>query len=329
MGMVVTQALQWAAVLIAMYLLTVSTVEQSLSANATGLMLLTVLALGVFVSGLDLRSWKLCLTGAFLAVAVPAIAWIQQAALLLLLIGLALIGLLFLYWWLRDRRAPRRDEAHSANGENTTLATRAAMARKGRGAGRSKGDCRTAGLRPGWKFRFPCRTAAAVRGSGYFFRHATALESSRSRGSSSVAFNTSHEIRCGDVGELRRLKERGAPRHFRGQRPHETVAGPMRRHDSDRLRGDPERRIVGRLHDEPVPAQRDDHAAAAFASFGSASIAPSRSATFVPENISASTRFTISTSTLSTSSAGGSPRRRCIEDHDGAATPARLRRRRY
>ena len=87
LGMVAIQALQWGAVLIAMYLLTVSTVEQSLSANATGLMLLTVLALGVFVSGLDLRSWKLCLTGAFLAVAVPAIAWIQQAALLLLLIG--------------------------------------------------------------------------------------------------------------------------------------------------------------------------------------------------------------------------------------------------
>jgi len=103
MQMVVTQALQWVAVLIAMYLLTISTVEQSLSANATGLMLLTVLALGVFVSGLDLGSWKLCVTGAFLAVSVPAIAWIQHAALLLLLVGLALIALLFLYWWLRDR----------------------------------------------------------------------------------------------------------------------------------------------------------------------------------------------------------------------------------
>lgn len=103
MGMIVTQALQWVAVLIAMYLLTVSTVEQSLSANAAGLMLLTVLALGVFVSGLGLKSWKLCVTGAFLAVSVPAIAWIQHAALLLVLVGLVLIALLFLYWWLRDR----------------------------------------------------------------------------------------------------------------------------------------------------------------------------------------------------------------------------------
>jgi hypothetical protein len=103
--MVITQVLQWIAVLIAMYLLTISTVEQTLSANATGLMLLTVLALGVFVSGLHLASWKLCITGAFLAVSVPAIAWIQNAALLLLLAGVALIALLILYWWLRDRAA--------------------------------------------------------------------------------------------------------------------------------------------------------------------------------------------------------------------------------
>jgi hypothetical protein len=57
----------------------------------------------VFVSGLNVRSWKLCLTGAFLAVAVPIAAWVERSALLLLLIGAALIGLLILYWWLRER----------------------------------------------------------------------------------------------------------------------------------------------------------------------------------------------------------------------------------
>lgn len=102
-GMAVTQVLQWAAVLIAMYLLTVSDVERSLNANALGLMILTLLALGVFVAGLNLRTWKLCLTGAFLAVSVPAIAWLQDAALLLVMIEVVLIALLFAYWWLRDR----------------------------------------------------------------------------------------------------------------------------------------------------------------------------------------------------------------------------------
>ena len=106
-AMAVTQVLQWAAVLIAMYLVTIGDVQRSLSANAIGLMLLTLLALGVFVSGLNLRAWKLCMTGAFLAIAVPVIAWVQDAALLLLLMGLALLALLFLYRWMRERTRGR------------------------------------------------------------------------------------------------------------------------------------------------------------------------------------------------------------------------------
>jgi hypothetical protein len=102
-AMVVTQVLQWAAVLIAMVLITTTNARQSFEANAAGLMLLTPLALGVFVSGLNVRSWKLCVTGAFLALAVPTVAWVEQAALLLLLVGAALIGLLILYWWIRER----------------------------------------------------------------------------------------------------------------------------------------------------------------------------------------------------------------------------------
>ena len=46
-AMVVIQVLQWVAVLIAMYLITTTNAQQSLEANATGLMLLTLLALGV------------------------------------------------------------------------------------------------------------------------------------------------------------------------------------------------------------------------------------------------------------------------------------------
>ena len=102
-GMAITQALQWTAVLIAMYLITVSDVQRSLNANGLGLMILTLLALGVFVAGLNLRAWKLCVTGAFLAVSVPTIAWLQDALVLLVLVGIALIALLFAYWWLRDR----------------------------------------------------------------------------------------------------------------------------------------------------------------------------------------------------------------------------------
>ncbi len=101
--MVVTQALQWAAVLIAMYLLTVSDVQRSLNVNAIALMILTLLALGVFVSGLNMKAWRLCVTGAFLAVSVPTIAWLQDAALFLLILAVVLILLMLGIWWVRDR----------------------------------------------------------------------------------------------------------------------------------------------------------------------------------------------------------------------------------
>ena len=106
-AMAITQVFQWAAVLAAMWLMQVSDENAVLNSNETGLMLLTLLALGVFVSGLNLRSWKLCVTGAFLGVCVPVAAWVEHAALLLLLVGLTLIALGALYWWYSARRGGR------------------------------------------------------------------------------------------------------------------------------------------------------------------------------------------------------------------------------
>ena len=102
-AMAITQVFQWAAVLAAMWLMQVSDENAVLNSNETGLMLLTLLALGVFVSELNLRAWKLCVTGAFLGVCVPVAAWVEHAALLLLLVGLTLIALGALYWWYSAR----------------------------------------------------------------------------------------------------------------------------------------------------------------------------------------------------------------------------------
>jgi len=97
--MVASQVLHWAAVLVAMYVITVSVVHGMLSSDATGLVLLTLLALGLFSAGLNLWSWQICVTGAFLAVAAPVLAWLEQAALfIMLLIGIVLIAVWFLYW---------------------------------------------------------------------------------------------------------------------------------------------------------------------------------------------------------------------------------------
>ena len=97
--MVAIQLGQWAAVLVAMYLIHVSNVNGLITSDALGSILLTLLALGVFISGLDLRTWKLCIAGVFLAIAVPFVAWFEDAALFMFLIGVVLIALGLLAWW--------------------------------------------------------------------------------------------------------------------------------------------------------------------------------------------------------------------------------------
>jgi len=103
--MITTQVLQWAAVLAAMWLVNVSDMRRLLNVDAKALILLTLIALGVFISGLYLRAWKLCAVAAFLAVAVPIVAWVERAALLLLIIAGGLIALGFAGWWAQGREA--------------------------------------------------------------------------------------------------------------------------------------------------------------------------------------------------------------------------------
>jgi hypothetical protein len=68
-----------------------------------GSIFLTLLALGVFISGLGLRTWKLCVAGVFLAIPVPFVAWFEEAALFIFLIGIALIALGLVVWWGANR----------------------------------------------------------------------------------------------------------------------------------------------------------------------------------------------------------------------------------
>jgi hypothetical protein len=96
--MVAIQFGQWAAVLAAMYLIHVSNADGLVTHDALGSILLTLLALGVF-SGLDLRTWKLCVAGAFLALAVLFVAWFADAGLFIFLVGVVLIALGLLAWF--------------------------------------------------------------------------------------------------------------------------------------------------------------------------------------------------------------------------------------
>jgi hypothetical protein len=76
--------------------------------NATSLALLILLALGTFVAGVHARVWRICLVGLFLALSVPAVAWIQDSAMLLMVGTLMVVAVGGAFWWLwrYERRAP-------------------------------------------------------------------------------------------------------------------------------------------------------------------------------------------------------------------------------
>jgi len=93
-----TQALHWAAVLVAMNIMVLSRVQSMFPAPAIGLVLLTILALGTFLAGVRFLSPQICFLGVAMGVGVPAIAWLTQSFLFILLIGALLIGLAMTFW---------------------------------------------------------------------------------------------------------------------------------------------------------------------------------------------------------------------------------------
>lgn len=105
--LIVTQALHWLAFLVAMSLMFLPEVRGVVNDNATSLALLILLALGTFVAGVHARVWRICLVGVFLAAAVPAVAWIQDSAMLLAVASVLVVaaGAIFLWLWRRERSA--------------------------------------------------------------------------------------------------------------------------------------------------------------------------------------------------------------------------------
>jgi hypothetical protein len=93
-----TQALHWLAFLVAMNLILLSGVQANFSSNATGLMILTLLALGTFSAGVHILSWQICVLGVIMALSVPALAWIERSALFILLIVVALAAVALALW---------------------------------------------------------------------------------------------------------------------------------------------------------------------------------------------------------------------------------------
>jgi hypothetical protein len=103
-----TQALHWLAFLVAMNLVLLTSMQSMLNADAMGLAILMLLALGTFVAGVHIQAWEVSALGAVMALSVPAIAWIEQSALLLLLGAGAVVAIGLALWWTSGPRAAAR-----------------------------------------------------------------------------------------------------------------------------------------------------------------------------------------------------------------------------
>jgi hypothetical protein len=94
-----TQVLHWIAFLLVMNMVFLANVQKSFNATSNGIIIFTLLALGTFTAGVHILSWQVCLLGVIMAFGIPAIAWVENSALLLLLAGAVVVGCAIVIWW--------------------------------------------------------------------------------------------------------------------------------------------------------------------------------------------------------------------------------------
>ena len=100
-----TQALHWAAFLVAMNMVFLPSVQSLLNSDSTSLLVLFQLALGTFVAGVHTASVKLSINGIVMALMVPAIAWLDRSALMLTIIATVVIAAAAIVLWRHFNRA--------------------------------------------------------------------------------------------------------------------------------------------------------------------------------------------------------------------------------
>jgi hypothetical protein len=103
-----TQALHWIAFIIVMNMMLLDSVQREFNSPATALAIFTLLALGTFTAGVHVLSWQVCLLGLIMALGIPAIAWIENSALLLVLVAGVVIGIVAVFWWRIHESRTRR-----------------------------------------------------------------------------------------------------------------------------------------------------------------------------------------------------------------------------
>ena len=111
--LIAKQVLHWLAFLVVMNIVLLSSVQRTFSASATGLTIFTLLALGTFTAGVQVLSWQVCLLGLIMALCIPAIAWVENSALIFVLLGGVILGIGAVIWWyVREWRGHRASSRH-------------------------------------------------------------------------------------------------------------------------------------------------------------------------------------------------------------------------
>ena len=101
-----SQVLHWLAFIVVMNVLLLSSVQRNFTANSTAIAVFTLLALGTFTAGLQVFSWQVCSLGLVMALTVPAIAWIENSALIVAVIFVLMLAVGAAVWWHWRKTAP-------------------------------------------------------------------------------------------------------------------------------------------------------------------------------------------------------------------------------
>ncbi|MGD0762280.1 MAG: hypothetical protein ABR929_03665 [Roseiarcus sp.] len=116
--LILTQSLHWAAFLVVMNLLLLPSVQRIFTANSTGLAIYTLLTLGAFSAGAQVLSWRICLLALIMALEIPAIAWIENSALVFVLAaaGALAVAAVAVHLWRGGRRRAADGDRQGAPG---------------------------------------------------------------------------------------------------------------------------------------------------------------------------------------------------------------------
>jgi hypothetical protein len=91
-------------VVLSIYVFDNTSVKGVMTSNATSLAIITLLALGTFVAGVQARVWQICAVGGLLFLSVPGVGWLEESPLLLTGVTILLIVFGAVAWRIEESR---------------------------------------------------------------------------------------------------------------------------------------------------------------------------------------------------------------------------------